>query len=318
MEYTNCRLYHLTSKKSFCLVLKIPNKNYFLQDFLASKYNVYIDHSGRLIEAPEEDIKILQTRIKVLLSYIHVPDNIFSGVKKKSYYDNAAIHEGKPYIYKIDFTAFFPSISRDVVFRFFKEELQTSSDVASILTNLTTIDLTLCNIKKPENVEQFFLKKNLKTSNHLISGSPSSQILSYLVNHAMFNELQTLCDKYQVVMTVYVDDITFSSKHRIPYWFRNSVSQIIKKKHFMLSKKKVKMYSKNYPKLITGVVIGPKGAIITRNASRNKIRIEIANIKGNPEQSKKRLQGLISALRQTSPGRYPNAYHFAYGKPPKI
>lgn len=314
MEYTKCRLFNVVSKKSLCQILKIPNKEYYKQEYLSQKYNVYIDHTGRIIESPAEDLKKIQAKIKNHLSYIQVPDYVFSGIKKRSYYDNAGMHKGNPYVFKIDLTAFFPSISRDVVYRFFREDLMTSPDVAEILTNLTTIDLTLCNIKKPETVEAFLLRKQVRTTNHLISGAPTSQILSYLTNHTMFDELHELCMKYHVIMTVYVDDITFSSNHRIPYWFRDSIINIIKKNQYRLSKAKVKLYSKNYPKLITGVVIGPKGNIIIRNSLRYKIKMEFQEIKEHPEKSRERLQGLIAALRQTAPGKYPNAYIFAYSK----
>lgn len=76
------------------------------------------------------------------------------------------------------------------MYNFFKVDLKTPSDIANILTNFVTIDLTLCDIQESEPIEQFLLSKGIKTTNHLISGSPASQILSYLANHNMFDELQ--------------------------------------------------------------------------------------------------------------------------------
>ena len=44
-------------------------------------------------------------------------------------------------MYKIDLTAFFPSIHRDTVYSFFKNDLLTRSEVAETLTALCTIDI---------------------------------------------------------------------------------------------------------------------------------------------------------------------------------
>ena len=62
---------------------------------------------------------------------------------------------------------------------------------------------------------QFLASKNVKSYNHLISGAPTSQILSYLANHKMFDEMQAISDENNVIMTVYVDDVTFSSEYYI-------------------------------------------------------------------------------------------------------
>lgn len=98
-------------------------------------------------------------------------------------------------LYKIDLTAFFPSIRRETVYRFFFEELCCSPDVAAILTNLTTVDLTKLDQRNLADVYDFLANKGVNCYNHLISGAPTSQILSYLVNHKMFDELQLLSEK---------------------------------------------------------------------------------------------------------------------------
>lgn len=44
----------------------------------------------------------------------------------------------------------------------------------------------------------------------------------------MFDELQSLSDKSNVTMTIYVDDVVFSSEHKISSEFRQSVLSLIK------------------------------------------------------------------------------------------
>lgn len=325
MDYSACPLYKLHSKKRLQSLLGISNRDYFKQDFIASKISPYIDKSGkpRLIEPPAADLKIIQKRIKTLLGKIEVPDNVFSGIKGRSYIGNAMIHIGsdRRYVYKIDITAFFPSISRDKVYAFYLNDLCCSPDVAKILTNLTTVDLAKADAKSRDEVFEFLLlQKKIKCTNHLISGAPTSQILSYLVNHNMFDEMQALSNHNNVRMSIYVDDITFSSECKISNRFKKAIINIATKYNYSISKKKVKGYTKAYPKLITGIIIDTDGKMTLKNSLREKIITEFRHLQNNPydEKCQQRLRGLVTAARQVDPFSYPNIYKFvSMEKPPE-
>lgn len=275
----------------------------------------------RLIEPPQPELKAIQKRIKTLLGKIEVPDNVFSGIKGRSYSDNAFLHIGNKLrnLYKIDLTAFFPSISRETVYKFFFEDLCCSPDVAAILTNFTTVDLEMLYPNKLADVYGFLKEKHVKCYNHLSSGAPTSQILSYLVNHKMFDELQELADKFEYTMSVYVDDVAFSSEHQISSSFRNSVLQILKKYNYQVSKKKVKGYTKTYPKLVTGVIISDDGNATIKNSLRKKIINEYEHLRCNPtdKDSRQRLRGLVTAARQVDKSAYPNIRKYAFEKSPQ-
>lgn len=321
MKYTDCPLYGIASKKTLRYLLRINNGFLLKQDHVVSMISPYIDKTKkpRLIEPPQAELKSIQKRIKTLLGKIDVPDNVFSGIKGRSYSDNARYHLGinKRNVYKIDLTAFFPSISRDVVYRFFLKDLHCSPDVSEILTNLTTIDLKKLNQSNLLEVYSFLDSKGVKCYNHLISGAPTSQILSYLVNHDMFDELQLLADKNNITMTIYVDDVVFSSEHKISSKFRKTVLSIIKKYHYQVSRKKVKGYSKTYPKLITGVIINSQGNATIKNSLRKKIIVEYTYLRDNQTnmQSRQRLRGLVTAAQQIDKSAYPNIRKFAFDNP---
>ena len=323
MKYTDCPLYGIQSKKMLKYVLRIKNGDLLRQDCVVSMISPYIDKTKkpRLIEPPQAELKTVQKRMKTLLGKIQVPDNVFSGIKGKSYSDNARLHLGKSKrnLYKIDLTAFFPSISRETVYRFFFEDLCCSPDVAEILTNLTTVDLKKLSQSSLLEVYDFLANKGVKCYNHLISGAPTSQILSYLVNHKMFDELQSLSDKNNVTMTIYVDDVVFSSEHKISSEFRQSVLSLIKKYNYQVSRKKVKGYSKTYPKLVTGVIINSEGRATIKNALRKKIMVEYEYLRNNPDdiKSRQRLRGLVTAARQVDKSAYPNIRKFAFDNPAK-
>lgn len=314
IDPTKSNLFKLSTKKYLMILLKVPTKEYLNQNFIAKQINPYIQANPkpRLIEVPSDSIKKIQRNIKCELNKIEVPSNVFSGIKGKSYIDNATIHQNCKFLFKIDLTAFFPCITRETVYNFFKFDLRTSSDIANILTNFVTIDLTLCDIQNPESVEQFLLSKGIKTTNHLISGSPASQILSYLSNRNMFDELQTFCDKNDIIMSIYVDDITFSSQHKISHKHKEIIYNIISKHLYKLSRTKVKYYTDNYPKSVTGTIISHNGKLIIPNSLSRKIVNELRNYKRNPldEHSQKRLQGLIIAAQQTEPAKFRNMYNY--------
>lgn len=318
MTYINCPLYGLKSKKQLKRLLRINDNRLLKQSYIVSLVSPYIDKSGkpRLIEPPQDELKRIQKRIKNYLGLITVPDNIFSGIKGRSYADNAKSHAGnKPRnLYKIDLTAFFPSITRNTVYRFFIEDLSCSPDVAQLLTNLTTIDLIKSNAKNLHEICEFLSKKNVTSYNHLISGAPTSQILSYLVNHRMFDEMQKTADDNGITMTVYVDDVTFSSENRISKDFRDTIIAIIKKYNYQISHKKVKRYTKLYPKLITGVIIDASGKTVIKNSIRKKIIFTYNEFKKNPdnEDLRMRLRGLLIAARQIDPSAFPSIYKFAF------
>ena len=318
MIYTDCPLYGLKSKKLLKRLLRINNNQMIRQTNIASLVSPYIDKSGkpRLIEPPHEELKIIQKRIKNCLGQIIVPDNVFSGVKGKSYADNARFHIGnnRRNLYKIDLTAFFPSIARDTVYHFFAEDLLCSPDVAQLLTDLTTIDLGKSSAKNIDEIYEFLKRKNVSSYNHLISGAPTSQMLSYLVNHRMFDEMQKLADDNGITMTVYVDDVTFSSENRISKNFRDKIIAIIQKYNYQISRKKVKRYTKLYPKLVTGVIIDTTGNPVLKNSMRQKIILAYNDLKTNPENAdlRMRLRGLLIAARQVNKDAFPTIYKFAF------
>ncbi len=320
MDFTTCPLFGLQSKHNLLRLLHIEDKKLMRQDYVASLVSPYIDLSGkpRLIEPPKEELKQVQARIKSMLSGIAVPDNVFSGIRGKSYAGNALFHVGprRRNIYKIDITAFFPSISRETVYRFFREDLQCSSDVSEILCNLTTIDLTKASIHNQERVNDFLRAKRITCTNHLISGAPTSQILSYLANHKMFDEMQYLSDMNHVIMTVYVDDVTFSSEATISNQFKQKVIAIVKKYGYRPSKSKTQSFSKTYPKVITGVVVNKEGKPVVKNSLRKRIADEYRQLLIDPtdHKSMQRLRGLLTAARQVEPGVFPTIHKFAFPK----
>lgn len=319
MNYSNCSLYGVQSKKVLAQRLHISDKRYFKQSFVSSHIHPYIEQKNgkkRLIEPPDAELKRIQKQLKNRLSELDIPPYVFSGVKGRSYVDNAKVHSGMRYVYKLDISGFFPSTPRERAYTFFRRKLGTSPDVAECLSNFVTVNLDLADCKNPSTINDFLQGKNIQTRNHLISGSPTSQILSYLMNEDMFNQLNNLAKKQNMEMTIYVDDVTFSSEQRISPAVQTRIVNILHRFGFLESKGKIRLYSKHYPKLITGTTISDEGKCVIRNSISYRIMKDLAELKRDPanQEVRRRLQGLVSAARQVDPQAFPSVRRYAYKK----
>lgn len=297
MNYKKCLLYGLKSKKKLKELLHIKRNVYCKGSFVNCKVKPYIDTKikPRIIEAPDKDLQVIQRRILRFLQNLGVPDYVFSGVKKRSYIDNAKKHSGNLYLYKTDISAFFPSITRNKVYNFYINKLKVSPDVANILTNFSTLNLNLkrqssSNMKK---VNQFLDNKNIKIRNHLITGSPLSCILSYLANVDMFEEIYNLSQKYNIDMTLYVDDLVFSANKKIPLSFKKSVLNIVISHGYQISQHKCKSYNRIAIKKVTGVVLDKKGEMKIPNSLMLKIHDYLLDYQNG---DKTKLSNLLGCL----------------------
>ena len=113
MNIDFCPLYALKSKRFLKYLLAIDDNRLLKQKYVASLVSpyIYMQNKPRLIEPPSMELKRIQKRIKNLLGTIPIPENIFSGIKGRSYVDNAKMHldtSSLRNMLKIDLTAFFP------------------------------------------------------------------------------------------------------------------------------------------------------------------------------------------------------------------
>jgi hypothetical protein len=140
----------------------------------------------RTIEAPYDNLKIIQKRIAELLHRIEPPDFLMAPVKRRSYVHNAAIHVGARAFRLLDIENFFPSCTDKKVYWFFHKKMHCAPDVAAILTKLATFN------------------------GHLPQGSPCSPILAYNAYMDMWEEISTIIAPSNCRLSIYADDITIS------------------------------------------------------------------------------------------------------------
>lgn len=118
-------------------------------------------------------------------------------------------------------------------------------DVAKICTDITTINYKDKNVYIEDGVYDYMKAKHIKIKNHLPSGTPTSQILSYLANLDMFDEIINYCKEHNLLCSIYVDDITLSTNRKISFEEEKQLKAIIKKHGQKISKGKTIRYDNN-------------------------------------------------------------------------
>ncbi len=299
MNLTSCKLYGIKRKRDLFFLLKISDKKALKQ--IVNMYNPYIAQKGkkRLIEpAVSDKLKKVQKTIQILLKDIEFDDNVFSGISGKSYIDNGKYHLGSKYIVALDISKFFPNTHREKVYKFFKESLLNSCDVAQILTDLCCVNICKINDCK-QDVIQYIKDNNIKSKNHIPTGSSISCILSYLVNYNMFKKISETLEKNGYKVSIYVDDVVISSNKKIN---KQLIYKVIKEMRFngyKIQKSKLKYYGAKEFKRVTGNIISKDG---TKLLIPNKIQYKMLKVKKNKNlddgKRKNKLRGYNQVIKQ--------------------
>ncbi|MCS6181126.1 reverse transcriptase family protein [Shewanella baltica] len=290
--------YKLLSKNKLLSVLCISKEQ--LITILSSdlNYNVFsqVGKTGkaRTIEHPINSVDKLHTRIASLLCRIETPQFMHSGVKGHSHVTNARAHLGSHKTLTTDIKSFFPSTKKAMVFHFFHKRMQCSPDVADILARITTFE------------------------SHIPTGSRISMPLAFWANMDMFFELERLAKSHNVIMTVYVDDLTFSGKE-VNNLFKSTVNKIISKHGHIMHPKKTVLYQHDDVKVITGVVL-KNNSVTIKNQQHANIHADMDLWKVVrddlfvPSSLRNRLLGRLNSLSVISPNLKDKARSINYYK----
>lgn len=280
IDFEKCELYKMKRKRDLYYILRVTEKDVTL---ILNKYKVCINEKNRLLEKPSYKLKQIQKRLLNKLYKIEFPTYVFSGIKGKSAYDNALQHLNSEYMLKLDMSKFFPNTHRNKIYNFFLKKLKMAPDVAKLCTDITTINYNENDVYIGDGVYAYMREKKIKNKNHLPSGTPTSQILSYLANLDMFDEIIRYCQSHKLICSIYVDDITLSTNRKISFEEEKQLKAIIKKYGQKISTGKTIRYNDNEFKKVTGFVISPSHQLVVANATRLKIRKKLRQIKNMKE-----------------------------------
>lgn len=199
----------------------------------------------REIEAPSDNIKILQQKLNSVLKCIYRPKPSVHGFALgKSVRTNAEVHAKKHWIFNVDLQNFFHQINFGRVRgMFMSEPYNRHARIATILAHMS------CH------------------QGRLPQGAPTSPVISNMVCGRMDSQLQTLAKNNHSTYTRYADDITFSTTRRtfpsdIAYMDSlgrvragDLLREVIKDNGFRINRKKVWLAGKHNRQVVTGVVV---------------------------------------------------------------
>lgn len=212
----------------------------------------------RTIDAPSDDLKLLQRRVyKKLLLHLPVHPAATGFVRRRSIVNNALPHSNRPVVISLDLADFFPSISDRQVLKAWRA-IGWNKESARILTNICTND------------------------GRLPQGAPTSPAISNLTCRKLDVRLTAYMQGKQVHgrYTRYADDLTFSfesfghnrPRRKIPggWSFRKEspstsraalrvIRRIIEEEGFRIQKKKrLRIQRAHQRQTTTGLVVNTK------------------------------------------------------------
>ena len=298
-DITQCALYKCRSKRRLEKILRLEQGGLKEINDIIRYHFFEIDkknsHEKRKITAPDRKLKLIQRRILYLLQKVVRPEWLISGEKQKCYIDNGKMHLDGRYVLTIDIKKFYDNCTREPVYQFFIRKLKTSYDVAEILTDIVTYN------------------------GGIPTGCPTSQMIAFYAYMDMFMEIYEAAKIFDCKFTLYVDDMTFSSKNPFPY---NKLAQkidcILRKYGHRPKYPKVKYYSANDYKPITGTVVTPGQTLVVPNrlqetiySTFQEIKDAVNNIDNSTEMVKQitSLKGQIQAARNIEAGKFPEIKH---------
>ena len=289
MNPYSCTLYNCKSLRKLQGHLGLQKKSKFqslsikLKDQPLNFYKSFKDKKGRKLFICSRIITSLHKQLMKLFN-VEKPQYLKSGVKKESHITNAKYHSASNFFLLIDIKSFYPSITKGKIKKQLTSTYSQSNQVAEFISNLVTVP-----------------QENTVNKRALVTGSPLSQSFAYLINKKMLDELNSVSKKENIKFTVYVDDMTFSSKQVISYKFHTKIYNILTKygyaTHLKGEKKnfrgKVGKKSK-----ITGIQITKYGF---RLLKKHKDKIKQIIEKNEHISRQKTLLGLVNFAIQVNP-----------------
>ncbi|MDP9523888.1 reverse transcriptase family protein [Pseudomonas putida] len=237
---------------------------------------------ARLVQTPCSEMRSLHQRLLKLLQRIQYPDYAHAGVKKRSYRSNAQAHQHSKEVATFDLKDYYGSVKSHHVYDFFLNHLKCAKDVSGILARLST------------------------HRNCVPTGSPLSPLLALHSSLTMFNDLQSLANKYGLIFTCYVDDITFSG-NSIPSSLEREAISIVRRYGHRINKGKTRVFREHQPKHVTGTIITngkitvPYARMITVRRLQAAIDGKIDNFGFTEFKLREKLAGVLNEASYLDP-----------------
>jgi RNA-directed DNA polymerase len=232
------------------------------------RYKVYTvakrNGGKRIIAQPSKSLKALQVLIRnryLAQLPIHKAATAYqSGLNIK---DNATPHLLNPFILKMDFSNFFPSI--------------VPTDLHKHLSKFPHQSFPAEDLQLFSQI--FFYRPKEQTELQLSIGAPTSPFISNTLLFSFDEEVTQNCVEHSVTYTRYADDLTFSAESPSPL---RLIKSIVEKKvnefdypKLSINREKTILVSKAHRRMITGLIINNDGNVSLGRKTKRTLKSKV-------------------------------------------
>ena len=286
----------LLGKMSSDLLLPKERLDYLIRS-APYRYKVYQvpKRSGtglRTIAQPAKEVKKLQYWvINNIYPNLPIHPSATAYVSGKNILINSEKHADKPYLLKLDFKDFFPSIKGDD----FMQYSQNNANLPLIETDLQRLVRLLFWLPKRNNDFQLSI------------GAPSSPFLSNAILYSFDSEVSGYCSENSIAYTRYADDMSFSMHNKkMRGEVLQKVQSVLATQPFpslQLNNKKTVFGSKAHRRMVTGLILSNDGTVSLGRARKRRIRAQIHHLIQDKlnDKEKSKLRGMLAFVHDIEP-----------------
>lgn len=247
---------------------------------------------SRTIAQPAKEIKRLQYWvINNIFPDLPVHSSATAYVAGKNILNNSEVHSDNPYLLKLDFRDFFPSIKGTDFLKYSKH----NGDISLLDDDLNRLVRLL-----------FWIPKR-RSDLQLSIGAPSSPFLSNAMMYCFDKEISRYCCGRTIAYTRYADDMTFSMHDKnMRGEVLREVESVLASQPFPsleLNRRKTVFGSKAHRRFVTGLILANNGTVSLGRERKRRIRAQIHHLKQNSldDQEKSKLKGMLAFARDVEP-----------------
>ena len=246
----------------------------------------------RTIAQPAKEVKKIQYWvIKNIFPSFPVHQAAYAYITGKNIFKNAEAHSDKPYLLKLDFKDFFPSIKGDDLFKY----SQINNALSLSETDLHRLVRILFWL--PERNNDF----------QLSIGAPSSPCLSNAIMFEFDSHIFSYCSENNISYTRYADDLAFSMHDmKMRGEVLKKVEDVLASQAFPILKlndRKTVFASKAHRRLVTGLILTNNGNVSLGRNRKRRIRAQIHHLLQSKlsDEEKNNLRGMLAFARDVEP-----------------
>jgi RNA-directed DNA polymerase len=236
----------------------------------------------RMIYAPRVFLKTVQRYIlRAILETRPLPPHVNGFVSGRGIVTNARTHRSAPYMLNVDLKDFFDSVREGTVRQLFLD-FGFGERVAKTLAGLCIFQGSL-----PQ-------------------GAPTSPYLANLAFAPVDTEILQLCAERDFTYSRYADDLTFSSRNKIPRHFLGFLEFVLKRHGFRINSQKTRFAGPGQALYVTGLVVNEK--VHPNRELRRRLRAIFHQAATHPSRYQER------SAETSGWASYVNSYDHALGE----